>query len=140
MGVASRSGGCLCGGVRYDAAGDPLWVVHCHCASCRKASGAPMVTWAGYKPNAFKWTGAAPKKFSSSEGVLRRFCPDCGTPLTYESTRWPDELHILVATLDDPESLTPRGHVYWSEHLAWLEIGDDLPKFAETGTSVQKDD
>ncbi|MBT5496281.1 MAG: GFA family protein [Alphaproteobacteria bacterium] len=135
----TRSGGCLCGGVRYDAAGDPLWVAHCHCTSCRKASGAPMVTWAGYKPSAVEWTKTDPKDFSSSEGVLRRFCPNCGTPLTYESTRWPDELHILVATLDDPESLTPKGHVYWSEHLAWLEIGDDLPKFAETGASVKKD-
>jgi len=101
-----------------------------------KTSGAPMVTWAGYKPSAVGWTEANPK---SSEGVLRRFCPNCGPPLTYESTGWPNELHILVATLDDPESLTPKGHVYWSEHLAWLEIGDDLPKFAETGSSVQKE-
>ena len=95
-----------------------------------------MVTWAGYKPSAVEWTEANPKSY---EGVLRRFCPNCGTPLTYESTRWPNEFHILVATLDDPESLTPKGHVYWSEHLAWLEIGDDLPKFAETGSSVQKE-
>ena len=135
----TRSGGCLCGGVLYDAAGDPLWIAHCHFTSCRKTSGAPMVTWAGYKPSAVEWTKADPKDCSSSEDVLRRFCPNCGTPLTYESTRWPDELHILVATLDDRESLTPKGHVYWSEHLAWLDNGDDLPKLAETGASPQKD-
>ena len=135
----TRSGGCLCGGVLYDASGDPLWVAHCHFTSCRKTSGAPMVIWAGYKPSAVEWTKADPRDFSSSEGVLRRFCPNCGTPLTYESTRWPDELHILVATLDDRESLTPKGHVYWSEHLAWLDNGDDLPKLAETGASPQKD-
>ena len=135
----TRSGGCLCSGVLYDATGNPLWVAHCHFTSCRKTSGAAMVTWAGYKPIAVEWTKAAPKDFSSSEGVLHRFCPNCGTPLTYESTRWPDELHILVATLDDRESLTPKGHVYWSEHLAWLDIGDDLPKLAETGASLQKD-
>ena len=135
----TRSGGCLCGGVLYDAAGDPLWVAHCHFTSCRKTSGAPMVTWAGYKPSAVEWTKADPKGCSSSEDVLRRFCPNCGTSLTYESTRWPDELHILVATLDDRESLTPKGHVYWSEHLAWLDNGGDLPKLAETGASPQKD-
>jgi hypothetical protein len=49
-------------------------------------------------------------------------------------------LHILVATLDNPKSLTPRGHVYWSKQLAWLEISNNLPKFAETGASAQKDD
>jgi hypothetical protein len=87
MRVASRAGGYLCSGVRYDAEGDPLWVAHCHCTSCRKASGAPIITWAGYKPNAIDWTEVDPKQSSSSEGVLRRFCSDCGTPLTYESTR-----------------------------------------------------
>jgi hypothetical protein len=39
----------------------------------------------------------------------------------------------------DPESLTPKGHVYWSKHLTWLGIDDDLPKFAETSVSLQKD-
>ena len=68
-----------------------------------------MVTWAGYRPDTVTWTEGAAKPFASSPDVLRRFCPDCGTPLSYESTRWPDELHILVATLDDPES------VIWDE-------------------------
>lgn len=94
-----------------------------------------MVTWVGYRPAKIDWSGDEAKQFSSSDGVIRRFCSNCGTPLTYESTRWPDELHILVATLDAPETLIPTGHVYWSEHLAWLEIGDDLPKYAETGAS-----
>ena len=57
------------------------------------------------------WSSGAPDTFNSSEDVTRRFCGACGTPLSYESTRWPDELHILVATLDDPESLTPTAHV-----------------------------
>lgn len=98
-----------------------------------------MVTWAGYRPGNIRWQGKTPKQFASSKGVVRQFCADCGSPLTYESSRWSNELHILVATLDDPESLTPKGHVFWSEHLAWLEIGDDLPKFAEIGASAQKD-
>ena len=124
----TRSSDCIGGGVRYDAEGYPLWVTHCHCTSCRKASGAPMVTWAGHKRSAVEWTEADPKNFFSLEGVLRHFCPNCVTPLTYVSSRWPNELHILVATLGDPESLTPKGHVYWSEHLAWLEIGAFLQK------------
>ena len=67
--------------------------------------------------------------------MTRRFCGACGTPLSYESTRWPDELHILVAILDDPESLTPTAHVFWSEHLSWLEMDDGLKKFKTIGGS-----
>lgn len=133
--MTARTGGCLCGAVRYSAKGKPLWVAHCHCASCRRQSGAPMVTWAGYRPAAITWSGDAAKPYASSEDVIRRFCPTCGTPLAYESTRWPDELHVPVATLDAPESLSPTAHVFWSEHLAWLEIGDDLRKYETIGTA-----
>jgi len=128
-----RSGGCLCGRMRYAAEGEPLWVAHCHCESCRRASGAPMVTWAGFRRERVKWTAGTPQAYGSSPGVERRFCPACGAPLTYESTRWPDETHILAATLDDPESVTPTRHVYWAEHLAWMAPGDDLPRFPGTG-------
>ena len=131
--VTLHVGGCLCGAVRYEAKGKPLWVAHCHCRSCRRQSGAPFVTWAGYRPAACTWLSGAPNAFNSSEGVTRRFCGACGTPLTYESNRWPNELHILVATLDEPESLTPTAHVFWSEHLSWIATGDKLKKFETIG-------
>jgi len=38
-------GGCLCGAVRYRMVGAPLSSAICHCASCRRASGAPTVAW-----------------------------------------------------------------------------------------------
>ena len=133
--MTSRAGGCLCGAVRYVAEGKPLWVAHCYRRSCRRQSGAPVVTWAGYRPANVAWSSGLPGTFNSSEDVTRRFCSAGGTPLSYESTRWPDEIHILVTTLDDPESLTPTAHVFWSEHLSWLEIDDGLKKFKTIGGS-----
>ena len=41
-----HEGGCLCGAVRYREAAAPGAVGHCHCTMRRKASGAPVVTWA----------------------------------------------------------------------------------------------
>ena len=133
--MTSRAGGCLCGAVRYAAEGKPLWVAHCHCRWCRRQSGTPVVTRAGYRPANVARSSGAPDTFNSSEDVKRRFCGACGTPLSYESTRWPDELHILVATLDDPEPLTLTAHVFWSEHLSWLEMDDGLKKFKTIGGS-----
>tara|TARA_Y100000766_G_C18713440_1_gene510234 strand:+ start:122 stop:271 length:150 start_codon:yes stop_codon:yes gene_type:complete len=48
-------------------------------------------------------------------------------------------LHIRVATLEDPESVTPTADVCWSEHLAWLEIGNTLKKLETTGTAPEKE-
>src|SRR5262249_8230713 len=48
----SMSGGCLCGAVRYEIRGKPREVSHCHCATCRRAAGAPVVTWATYRREA----------------------------------------------------------------------------------------
>lgn len=42
-------GGCLCGAVRYRVTGKPYHVTHCHCSMCRRASGAPLVTWFSVK-------------------------------------------------------------------------------------------
>lgn len=131
-GRVGRSGGCRCGAVRYRVDAAPKWVAHCHCESCRRACGAPLVTWAGYPRDAFAWTGAEPRRYASSPGVSRSFCAACGTPLTYQAERWADEVHVLAATLDDPAALSPRAHVHWREHLPWIELADGLPRFATT--------
>ena len=52
----SMSGGCMCGAVRFEAVGDHHGVTHCHCHSCRKHNGGPVVTLAGYRRPAFTKT------------------------------------------------------------------------------------
>lgn len=126
-----HDGGCLCGAVRYRAVGGPLWVAHCHCESCRKGSGAAMLTWVGLLQDQFTWTAGAPVRFESSPGVRRAFCAACGTPLTYEAVRIADEVHVTAGTLDDPASAPPTLHVWWEERLSWLHADDGLPKFAK---------
>ncbi|MGE0736929.1 MAG: GFA family protein [Alphaproteobacteria bacterium] len=128
-----RTGGCRCGAARYRATGKPVWVAHCHCVDCRKSSGAAFVTWAGWKRDAFGWDKDTAQKYQSSPGVERRFCGTCGTPLTYYGFRWADEMHVQVATLDDPESLPPRAHVNVAQQLSWIHLGDGLKRFAKTG-------
>jgi hypothetical protein len=119
-------GRCLCGAIRYRAAGEPLWVAHCHCASCRRATGAPLTTYAGFPAEKFAWTGA-PATFASSPGVTRTFCGRCGTSLTYQGERWPGEMHVLVATLDRPEAVTPQREAFSEERLPWLRLAPRAP-------------
>ncbi len=130
----SREGGCLCGALRYRIRGEPNWVSHCHCHSCRRASGSVVMTWAGIPSENYEITQGSPRDHASSKGVRRRFCGECGTPLSYESDRWPGEVHITVGSLDRPEDLPPQGHVFTEEQIPWFHIADGLPRFAKTGS------
>ncbi|MCW5773984.1 MAG: GFA family protein [Rhodospirillaceae bacterium] len=127
-----RTGGCRCGAVRYRATGKPRWVAHCHCVDCRKQTSAGYATWLGYETSQVLWEKGAPKLYASSPGVARGFCGDCGTPLSYAGARWPDEIHLLAGTLDEPASIAPRAHVYVSDAVPWVHIPPGDKRFAKT--------
>lgn len=126
---ANLAGRCSCGQVRFEITGTPKWVAHCHCSDCRRVSGAPYVTYVGLLRGQVDWSGAAPRRYNSSPGVVRNYCGSCGTPLSYEGDRWPDEIHILAGTLDDPAALKPQAHVYVGQKLPWVQLSDGLPRF-----------
>ena len=125
------TGGCFCGNVRYRASGTPYWVGHCHCVSCRKQTGAPVVTFVAYEKNQVAFTSGERKFHHSSEGVARGFCGDCGTPLTWEGESGlegrGEVIEFYISTLDDPETFRPENHVWYSEKLSWFDVEDSLP-------------
>ena len=41
--AATRTGGCLCGAVRYESAGEPVFSLHCHCRDCQRSSGTAYI-------------------------------------------------------------------------------------------------
>ncbi len=125
----THQGGCLCGAVRYRASGDPLWVAHCHCQSCRKSCGAAVLTFAGYATEKVEIVAGTATRFASSPGVARSFCPTCGTPLTYQAERFPGEVHITLGSLDEPGAFTPTAHVWTEDRVASLEYSDGLPHY-----------
>lgn len=127
-----HTGGCLCGAVRYRVSGAPLWVAHCHCQSCRKASGAPVLTFAGFHADRYEITGSEPVRYPSSPGVTRAFCGRCGTPLSYEAERYAGEVHVTISSLDRPEDFPPQGHVWTEDRIPWFETADDLPRHPRT--------
>jgi len=123
-----QEGGCLCGGVRYTLSAPPKWTALCHCESCRRAVSAPVVAWMGFAPEQVVWSGDR-SCYKSSDIATRTFCPTCGSHMSFESTRWPGEVHLYGVSLDDPEAFVPELHCHTAEHLGWLQVADDLPRY-----------
>jgi hypothetical protein len=125
------NGGCFCGHVRYEATGTPFDQTNCHCSICRRTTGAPFVAWFSVRRDEFRIVSGTPVRFRSSAHGMRTFCPRCGTQLTFESERYPDEIDVTTCSLDDPETVPPRDHTRTSSRLSWIRLADGLPEFRE---------
>jgi len=49
--------------------------------------------------------------------------------MTYAHDKRPNEFDLAVATLDDPELLPPEYHIWVSDKLSWVVVGDGLPQY-----------
>ncbi|MFA5940198.1 MAG: GFA family protein [Sinimarinibacterium sp.] len=125
-------GGCFCGAVRYCATQAPLGSMICHCRTCRRVAGSPVVAWLTFAGSEFAFTHGVPAELQSSKGVRRRFCAACGTPLTYENETSPGEIDVTTCTLHDPEAFPPTHHSWMKHDLTWVRFGDELPGFPQS--------
>jgi hypothetical protein len=131
MPTTAIEGGCICGVIRYRVSGKPVNSMVCHCQTCRRAAGAPVVAWVTFPIAQVQLLQGQPCEFHSSEPVRRGFCPACGTPLTYEHRDRVGFVDITTCSLDDPNLFPPTHHSWLSHDLAWVRFGDGLPAFQE---------
>lgn len=115
-------GGCLCGRVTIETRGEPRFVSQCHCNSCRRASSAPSVAWAGFRDEQVTLSGDNLRSFASSPGVSRFFCGVCGSPIAFRGAAWPGETHIPVCALEEADALPPTSDHFAEEKLSWSKL------------------
>jgi hypothetical protein len=107
----SYPGGCLCGALRYEAEGEPLFAGHCYCADCRKASGSGFVPFMGF-----------------SRDAVRNSCPVCGS-LVFGGVGKSEAFTIYTGTLDDPSLFHPTVAIFTLHRPSWAAIPPGLKIF-----------
>jgi hypothetical protein len=127
----SMKGGCHCGAIRYEVLGKSFDADYCHCRDCQKTTGSPVGVWMDFKKKHIRWLGEKPKEYKSSENIRRGFCAHCGCSLSYRSIDYPDYYTLSVASLDDPNKVTPNYHIYTNSQVKWLTIHDSCTKYPQ---------
>ena len=117
-------GGCLCGAIRYGASEAPRYASYCHCSMCRKVSGAPFTGFVEFPEGSIAWFQESPAVYASSAGVIRRFCRNCGSFLTFEAD---GVTFVTLGSLDHPEEVPFDCHTYTDFALPGIIPADDLP-------------
>ena len=129
MSNATNSGHCYCGAVRFEVSGEPNWIGHCHCDSCRRASGSVMTTLASYNTDQVKFTGTSPvseANHPTDDGVIRSFCGKCGSPVAYGPNG--NVINLQLGLFNDHHQLKPQKHFHYDEKVDWLKADEHLPK------------
>jgi hypothetical protein len=122
------SGGCQCGAVRFRVDAEPLRASLCHCRMCQKATGSPFGAFVTFPAGAVSWTRGVRKTFRSSDAILRGFCGDCGTPLTFEAVGGGDHFSLTIASLDDPAGFAPQRQIKVADRIAWIDTLAEVPR------------
>jgi hypothetical protein len=128
-----RTGGCLCGAVRYESAGEPQFSLQCHCRDCQRSSGSAFIAAMRVPASGFRITRGAPKQFigksDSGNEIVRVFCGDCGSPLFIRVSTRPDIVGLRVGTLDDPSEFRPEADIFVRSAQPWEHLNPALPKY-----------
>ena len=108
------TGGCLCGGVRYEVHGPLRDVLVCHCMFCRRMN-THVGAYAACAPEDLKLVNSSKLRwYRSSPGARRGFCSKCGSALFWEPTPL-THVSISAGSLNAPTGLKVREHIFLAQ-------------------------
>jgi hypothetical protein len=129
-----HTGSCRCGTVQFAVSAEPFHISYCHCADCRKASGAPVSTFVGFVAADVALEGASLRVFENGP-VKRSFCGTCGTPIAYADDRLANQIYFMLGAMDAPGNYKPTLHAYVREQLPFVHMPDGLQRFPRSSVT-----
>jgi hypothetical protein len=133
MSDAPLTGGCLCGGVRFELTAPPESASYCHCTRCQRRTGT------GASPSARVPRGAV--RLLQGEELVRTwippengwgkaFCSNCGSALWSHDREDPELRGVRMGAFDQDPGVRPEHRQFTDSAAVWEPIPDDgLPRF-----------
>jgi hypothetical protein len=131
----SLSGGCLCGGVRFELTEPAPSAGYCHCTRCQRRTGAAASAQA-------RIDGRTLRVLQGSElikgwrdpggGFEKLFCGECGGHLFSRNTEARTQMSVRMGAFDGDPGVRPSWRSFVAYAAPWEPVPDDgLERFAE---------
>jgi hypothetical protein len=135
-GAGGHVGGCACGRLRFRSLAAPLDTGYCHCRTCQRTTGAPLLAYVSFPLAAFAYTAGTPSLYASSTFGRREFCSACGTQIAFRRDDGAGTVDVNAGAMDEPAAYPPRRHIWCESAIPWLVLGDALPRFAQAAEAA----
>ena len=132
------TGGCLCGGVRFEVTEPLLFASYCHCTRCQRRSGTAASAQARIVPGSLHVTSGEElvRGFQPENGSTKVSCSRCGSQLWAYRAETPDALAVRMGAFDGDPGVRPSFRQYVAYAASWELIPDDgLPRYPEARPS-----
>ncbi len=128
------TGGCLCGGVRFEIDAPPVSASYCHCTRCQRRTGTASSVQARIAPGSLTVTQGEEliRGYQPPDGFPKRFCGSCGSALWSQSPDDPDIVSVRLGVFDEDPGIRPAWRQFVAYAAPWEPIPDDgLPRYPE---------
>jgi hypothetical protein len=128
------TGGCLCGGVRFEVTEPLVAASWCHCTRCRRRTGSSASPNARVAPGSLRIVSGEElvRCYQPPDGFAKCFCSECGSQLWSRSPDDPDVISIRLGAFDDDPGIRPMWRQFVAYAASWDPIPDDgLPRHDE---------
>jgi hypothetical protein len=130
------TGGCLCGGVRFELHAAPDGASYCHCTRCQRRTGTGASANAGVDGDALRITqgNELVKSWRHPDGGFEKcFCSECGSHLFSRNPDDHSQVGMRMGAFDGDPGVRPTARQFVAYAAAWEPIQDDgLERFPES--------
>jgi hypothetical protein len=133
-GSAVISGGCMCGGVRYELSEPFVSAGYCHCTRCQRRTGSAASASARTAPGSLRIVAGADlvREWRPENGWVKASCSVCGSQLWSRDPDVAETVSVRLGTVDGDPGIRPQYRQYVAYAAPWEPIPDDgLPRFDE---------
>jgi len=127
------TGGCQCGGARYEVAAAPLETFVCHCRECQRQSASAFGISVIVPKAAFRLLGGELATWTRPTDGGRTldctFCRVCGSRL-FHTNPGRDTISVKGGSLDEPPDLSAAVHIWTLRKLAGVVIPEGAAQLA----------